>query len=182
MSSDLDREIDEAVRSMLDAEPAAAFRARVMAEIRADRPRRAWMSLAVPLASAAIVILLISVFTPWRHTQTPVPFKGQDLRLPAPPNQIAEQRRALVVVPPPVERHGRAPQRRGVGVAHATPLEEPAEGGIDALAAPAPLSIGTLPAPKSTAMPSIQPAPLRVNALDLPALEMPRDAARGEDR
>ena len=180
MPVDLDREIDRAVRSMLDAEPPADLRGRVMASIQAnDEPRRRWVSWAIPLASAAAVILAVMVFTRLPHDRPAQIVAGHDRQLPSPVARAAEQRAAIVTAPP-VQPVLRSVPRRAL--VHATSLEEPAETGIDALAAPAPLSVGTLPAPASTTMPSIQPAPLRVNALDLPALEMPRDAARGEDR
>src|SRR4029079_8802792 len=99
--------------------------------------------------------------------------------LPSPVARGAEEPEAIVTAPPPVEEINRGMHQTR---AQARSLEEPVEAGIDALAARAPLSVGPLPAPASTTMPSIQPAPLRVNALDLPALEMPRDAARGEER
>ena len=176
---DVDREIDRAVRSMLDVEPPADLRARVLASIQSNEPRRRWVSWAIPLASAAAVILIVSVFPRLPHDRSPKIIPGRDIQLSSPVARGGGQP-SLIVTAPPVQPVGRSvPQRARV---HATSLEEPAETGIDALAAPAPLSVGTLPAPASTTMPSIQPAPLRVHALDVPALEMPRDAARGEDR
>ena len=178
MSVDFDREIDRAVRSLLDAEPPAALRARVLAAIRAGEPRRAWMSWAVPVA-AAVVILMVGVFTSSRQPNAPKILSGRDVPLP---RLVAHD-----AMPPATVMSARPPEptarvRERDRHVRATSLDEPAAAGIDALAAPAPLSVETIPAPASTTMPSIQPAPLRVNALDVAALEMPRDAARGDER
>ena len=179
MSVDFDREIDRAVRSMLDAEPPAALRARVLAAIRAGEPRRAWMSWAVPVAAAAVVILMVGVFTSSRQPNAPKILSGRDVPLPRLVAHNATPPATVMSARPP-EPTARVRERdRQV---RATSLDEPAAAGIDALAAPAPLSVETIPAPASTTMPSIQPAPLRVNALDVAALEMPRDAARGDER
>jgi len=178
MSVDFDREIDRAVRSMLDAEPPAALRARVLAAIRAGEPRRAWMSWAVPVA-AAVVILMVGVFTSSRQPNARKILSGRDVPLPRLVAHDATPPATVMSAQPP-EPTARVRERdRQV---RATSLDEPAAAGIDALAAPAPLSVETIPAPASTTMPSIQPAPLRVNALDVAALEMPRDAARGDER
>jgi hypothetical protein len=187
---DLDREIDLAVRSMLDEEPSAAFRTRVMAALQPDERRRGWMSWGLPFASAAVVMLVAAVVFMSSHRGAPAGVDpGRGAQPPSSTLQLAERLSAPVVAPPTeptiparrgVQRAASAPQ--GPSSVHAMSLEEPVETGIDALAAPAPRSVGTLTAPVSTTIPSIQPEPLRVNALDLPALEMPRDAARGEDR
>ena len=176
---DADLEIDRAVRSMLDAEPSDGFRARVMAAIRTEEPPRRWMSWALPLGSAAVAILVVSVFMLSRQPGAPQIVAGRDVRLAAPAAQIAEQ------VPPAIARAPILQTVRAVrprAVVRTRALEEPVETGIDALTAPAPLAVGTLPMLTSTTMESIQPAPLRVTALDLPALELPRDAARGDER
>src|SRR5262245_44280980 len=89
MSADLDREIDRAVREMLDVEPAAGLRGRVMARIEALEGQTAvgsgsvfgrtlWWA-AAPLAAAALIV--IAVWLP-RHEST----SGV---APAPPPSIA---------------------------------------------------------------------------------------------
>ena len=52
--NDLDGEIDRTVRSMLDAEPSPALRARVEAAIRTGEPRPRRMAWALPVAAAPI--------------------------------------------------------------------------------------------------------------------------------
>ena len=79
MSADLDREIDRAVRDMLDVEPPAGFRARVMRRIEepaasahvasahvasahvASAFRRKFLWLALPVAAAAAIVIAVLV-------------------------------------------------------------------------------------------------------------------------
>lgn len=182
MSADLDREIDHAVRSLLDAEPSASFRARVLASTDARRRRRPIAASIIPVVVVAAAVLLAIVLAPMLRTQRPPEvIAGRDVHLPAPVIQVAVPQQATDL---PVARAvgpGTARAPRGMS-RPAAANGEPAAAGIDALAAPAPLSIDTLATPPPSSLPSIQPAPLRVTALDLPALEMPSDAARGVDR
>src|SRR3954470_13452483 len=83
MSADLDREIDGAVRAMLDAEPPAAFRARVLSRIEdASVPvasavasavgsafRRKLLFIGTPIAIAATI--LIAMLLPSRQRVAP---------------------------------------------------------------------------------------------------------------
>jgi hypothetical protein len=125
------------------------------------------------------VILMVGVFTSSRQPNAAKILSGRDVPLPRLVAHNATPSATVMSARPP-EPTARVRERdRQV---RATSLDEPAAAGIDALAAPAPLSVETIPAPASTTMPSIQPAPLRVNALDVAALEMPRDAARGDER
>ena len=70
MSADLDREIDRAVREMLDVEPAAGLRTRVMQRIeepvasgfsRKSPFSRKFVWLALPVAAAAAIVIAVLV-------------------------------------------------------------------------------------------------------------------------
>src|SRR4029079_3726629 len=63
MSADLDREIDRAVREMLDVEPPAGLRARVMQRIEerhvASAFRRKILWAGLPIAAAAVILIAV---------------------------------------------------------------------------------------------------------------------------
>ena len=86
---DLDAAIDLAVREMLDVEPPAGLRGRVLDRIDEPSPnpvasafrRKIWW-LAGPIAAAAVVVL--AVLAPWRgatNTERPAFTSGGDTRL-----------------------------------------------------------------------------------------------------
>jgi hypothetical protein len=75
--SKLDHEIDRAVREMLDVEPPAGLRGRVLDRLDALSPnpvasafRRNFWWIAGPIAAAAI--LVVAVLVPWRHAAPPI--------------------------------------------------------------------------------------------------------------
>lgn len=182
MSADLDREIDRAVRSLLDAEPSPRLRWRVLASL--ERPKGPVLSAAslVPIAVVAIVLVLALVLRPWRSAPPPMTTTADahDMRLPtAGVERAPDAPHPSATIAQPAPRRSRALTARAAPRATAAEPEDP---GIAALVRPAPLSVETIAAPEVTVMPSIQPAPLGVAALDLRALEMPPDAARGADR
>src|SRR3954470_1718157 len=119
MSADLDREIDAAVRAMLDAEPPAAFRARVLSRIE-DAPvpvasavasafRRKLLFIGTPIAIAATI--LIAILLPSRQRVAPP--------APSTPPLVAQGKPALTPqapaasgnhagrTPPPPDRRAR---------------------------------------------------------------------------
>jgi len=184
MSADLDREIDRAVRWLLDREPSASLRVRVLASTDARRRRRPVRSSVIPAVAVAALIVLALIMAPWHTTnRPPQELVGRDVFLPLQAAQVAAAAEGAEVASRQVLSVTRAAARtpRRIAIAVATNLESP-DAGLDALAGPAPLSVATLATSPAAPLPSIQPAPLRVNALDLPALEMPSDAARGADR
>jgi hypothetical protein len=61
----LDKAIDRAVREMLDVEPPAGLRGRVLDRIKQPRRGIGWMWIAAPVAAAAVIIL--AVLAPWRQ-------------------------------------------------------------------------------------------------------------------
>jgi hypothetical protein len=62
--SKLDGEIDRAVREMLEVEPPAGLRGRVLDRIELSTNRRKIAWIAVPVAAAAVIVLV--VLAPWR--------------------------------------------------------------------------------------------------------------------
>jgi hypothetical protein len=177
MSADLDREIDRAIESMLDAEPPALLRARVLAAIEGgSRRRRSGLFFAIPLAAVAIAALLVFVLMPSRDSQPPAQTSAAARDVQLPPIRSG----GPMPAPRPSPARERAP--RGPRVFAAVLREPESAPGIDALPAPAPLAVETLAEPTASAMPSIQPTPLRVAALEVVPIETPRDAAQGVDR
>lgn len=85
MPADLDREIDRAVREMLDVEPAADLRDRVLDRIGRPAPGWKWSWVAVPVAAAAVVALAV-VFRP----AAPAPIAGRTIAANVPTNTGAQ--------------------------------------------------------------------------------------------
>jgi len=67
----LDNAIDRTVRGMLDAEPPAGLRQRVLAEIEGSSTRRAWtlprLAVVTALGAAAVVLAFATLFRPGSH-------------------------------------------------------------------------------------------------------------------
>src|SRR5437763_12097432 len=85
MSADLDKAIDRAVREMLDVEPRADLRARVLAQLTASGfrlPAFGWVL--APIAAAAVIVLAV-MLAPRSESlpQAPVVAHATDRRLPA---------------------------------------------------------------------------------------------------
>jgi hypothetical protein len=176
-----DEAIDRVVREMLDVEPPAGLRGRVMQRIddpvaSAFRRKAAW--LVAPLAAAAVIIL--AVLAPWRpETGTqPPPFRGaRDTRLavessPRPP--VAEAPRPA---PPRVAADIR-PRTTAPGLVLAADAagEEINFTTVEPLGGPASIAVERLARPEAAAMRSIEPAPLQISPLVVNALpETPRE-------
>jgi hypothetical protein len=183
----LDDAIDGAVREMLDVEPAADLRARVMARLPAAGDQLPATGFRVPgfgFALAAAALIVVAVFIARREPaapQAPVAAHGVDRHLPAdiiataaPPNQPA---------PPAVRGRGRArtadtPVERRVLAATAD--EDTNFSAIAALAAPASIDVGRLQPPGTTALPSFAPEPMTIRALEVSALPEPPRERREE--
>jgi hypothetical protein len=175
----VDAAIDLAVREMLDVEPRADLRARVIEHI--ERPRRAfnWMWVAVPLAAAAVVLLAVVVLQP----RAPIPTRAltqivvrpSDVPLPAAIGRGDEPQRLSPVRP--VKRH----ERRVTAAATADDTNfsaEPPPGFavVDALAPPPPIVVEQIPSAPPPAVTSLDIAPLQLPALDMNALvDSPRE-------
>ena len=68
---DFDQAIDRAVREMLDVEPRSGLRARVLERIAELRPRSPLRWAIVPIAAAALLMLILSA--PWWTSQKAAP-------------------------------------------------------------------------------------------------------------
>ena len=114
MSGDFDKAIDEAVREMLDVEPRADLRARVMRQIAGKNQSRKLLWTAVPLAAAATLIL--ALFLPSKtgvdqQMPTPVVKSTPPNAPPTVPSPVVRtpQRSVPQVVPPHVIATGPSP-------------------------------------------------------------------------
>ena len=186
MSNDrLDDAIDRAVRDILDVEPPAGLRGRVLDRIEQSRARRwSWAWFAVPGAAVAAAAIAAVVVTNGRPaTIAPPPFRG-----------AADTRLAVAAPPPSVEQSsGRRPVVTAIGLPFSDPPRA-ASGVVLAASAPdddtnfttvapldgpAPIAIERLPARLRTELPSIEPAPLQIAPLTVTALpDAPPGGAR----
>ena len=182
----LDVAIDRAVREMLDVEPPAGLRGRVLDRISnvlaSAFRRKAW--LLAPIAAAAVIVL--AVMLPWRGAprianpsqgQAPAPrvvtttSPSPQLTTPssaAPPRPTAATPALLPVV---ARRTGSRAIR--AAVADAAAVDDMTRGEraqVAALDGPPPLVIHQLTGPASSSMKSIDVAPIRVAALEVNAL------------
>lgn len=176
--------IDRAVLEMLDVEPPAGLRGRVLQQI--DRTasvasafRRKFAWFAIPIAAAAMLVL--AVLIPWRHAAAPaaraVPTLATSdprpiVRIPAPP---APAPGAASIPAPHAAPFGLAPASRRienrVTIEAAVAADEPSA--IDPLSPIAPITVGaTRPsdiAPKEIAISPLAPiAELQVAPLSPP--------------
>jgi hypothetical protein len=174
-----DEAIDRVVREMLDVEPPAGLRGRVMQRIddpvaSAFRRKAAW--LVAPLTAAAVIIL--AVLAPWRTGTRPPHFRGAaDTRLavessPSPP--VAEAPRPA---PPPRVVADTRPRTTAPGLVLAADTGEDTNfTTVEPLGGPASIAIEQLARPQPPAMRSIEPPPLQISPLAVNALpETPRE-------
>lgn len=188
--------IDRAVREMLDVEPPPGLRGRVLDRIelhgpvvsafrRKDRAARKFW-LAAPVAAAAMI--LIAVTTPWRDGAAPA-------TAPIPPPVVAQRETPRVVppadAPPVVPPTPRNPATAGAGrmaandrprprniappperlvEAAVAAVEDTNFTAIGALAGPESIAIDRLAGPLPPSIPSIEPVPLQIRALEITAL------------
>ena len=198
----LDVAIDRAVREMLDVEPPAGLRGRVMERIsvasafgRKPRfQRKAWALL--PIAAATVIVLAVMI--PW-HRDTrlvnlspgpaPAP-RGVTTARPPAPGPTAPSSAPLAMSPPsgatPASRAAaQRPESKGIRAALADDgAADPSAGEqtqIAALEGPAPLRVQELTAPAATPMKSIDVSPIRIAALEVNALpDGPRERQHEE--
>jgi hypothetical protein len=182
-----DEAIDRAVREMLDVEPPAGLRGRVMHRI--GRPaetfvasafRRKAVWLGAPLAAAAILVLAILMPSEsGRPVVAPPPKAAADVHLPAAP--LAS--RAPRTRPPIVVAKGSThPPRGRQSIAAATlPADSPVEGAqVEALAGPHPIAIDRLAGPPPPSVSDVGVAPIQIRALEISALTETRPERREE--
>jgi hypothetical protein len=165
--SKFDSEIDRAVREMLDVEPAADLRGRVLARIdpdsvasafrRKDQFRRKIVWGAAPLAAAAVIIL--AVLAPWRQPSPPV-------ITPAPPSIARVEPKPVVPImeaarpaSPPVQRPASRGIEERIVVAAVAPADD--ADAIDPLSPIAPITVAPVRpadiAPKEIAISPLTP-------------------------
>lgn len=180
-----DAAIDRAVRELMDVEPRADLRGRIIARIerprvlagRVFRPGVRWTWVLAPVAAAALVVIAVVLMRP--ATPTEVPRTGTDivLRAPetpaeAPPVARREEPRApspaRLAVPPARQAHAAAAIADDTIFRSARPDEGFAV--VDALPAPPPIVVNTIAAPASTQPADLDIAPLRVAPLEVNAL------------
>ena len=170
MSADLDKAIDRAVREMLDVEPRADLRARVVARI--DEPRSSFQ-LAVPSlqrfalvvgAAAVLVLVLVLVRRAEPPSQPPatagvqVPEKPPVVIGPQPPVGVPAVQTLATTAKSAVAQE--SPR-----VAYAASADATAAAAIDPLKAITPIEVAPI------AQSSITPEPIGVHPLD-PITEM----------
>jgi hypothetical protein len=178
-----DEAIDRAVREMLDVEPPAGLRGRVMNRIgrpsgsfeaSAFRRKAAW--LAVPLVAAAILVLAVLMpSVSGRPPVAPPARAANDVYLPPPPvaRRAPEPRPQVVVA-----KAGTRPPRARQSIAAAVlPPDWAFEGAqVAALAGPHPIAIDRLSGPPRPSVNDLGVAPIEIRALEVNALtETPRE-------
>jgi negative regulator of sigma E activity len=194
----LDVAIDRAVREMLDVEPPAGLRGRVLDRIsnspegsaaipvaspfRRKGWRKAW--LLAPIAAAAVIVL--AVMLPWRGAprisnpsqgQAPAP-RDVTTTPPSPQSTTppsAAPPQPTAATPPPVTVAARRTESRPIRAAVADDaavgdMTRGERAQVAALDGPPPLVIHQLTGPASSSMRSIDVAPIRVAALEVNAL------------
>jgi hypothetical protein len=188
----LDVAIDRAVREMLDIEPRADLRGRVLDRISkvpaGSRFRRKGWILA-PIAAAAVILL--AVMLPWRSPRIANPSSRPQVApqvVGTTPPSVAQ--RTVPSATPRTRPAGtsstsvavaRSPRSPGIRAAlsDGEPIAQTTADvrtQVAALDGPLPLVIQQLTGPASAAMKSIEVAPMRVAALEVNALsEMPRE-------
>jgi len=187
----LDAAIDGAVREMLDVEPRADLRARVIARLTAPapsaaaprfgRPRIGWV--VVPLMAAALVLLVFVARRSEPPSNAPVA-RERGARLPetsSAPAPIASMRPRESTpnsgaAPTTIGRSAPSPARMVAAAA----VEDVDLGALAPLPAPQSISVARLEPPGEAVLPPIGPQPITVRALEISALppEAPQDGAR----
>jgi hypothetical protein len=176
---------------MLDVEPPAGLRGRVIDRIESPRRGFAWIWIAAPVT--AVAILILAVLLP---SKTARPVVDPVTTVATTPPATAP--RPATTAPQPAPQPAPLPRmRRGAEIARrvsASPLPRTVSAAVApddldfegarvaALAPPAPLTIQGLPGPRPTTIAaielgrSIEPAPLEIRALELNTLtETPRE-------
>jgi hypothetical protein len=183
MSADLDREIDRAVRQMLDVEPPVGLRARVMARIEnpgASGFSRKLLWIAMPVAAAAVILIAVVLARREGPAPSPAPTTLPSIVKVTPGPQLPTSTQAPAGPPRTVTAENRppvvAPPREAQRVAATAVVESaPAEGfpqvpalsipelsvpdirSVAAVSAPAQLGVDPIATPASI---EIEPLPL----------------------
>jgi hypothetical protein len=108
----LDDAIDRAVREMMDVDPPAGLRARVLARL--DAPGHPWRPARLLAGAAAVAIALLALLQPWR--QAPEPEPRLATASPGQPPAVAPQQPPQPAPPPSVQPGPATPRRSPGGV------------------------------------------------------------------
>jgi hypothetical protein len=172
---DIDEAIDRTVRDMMDVEPSAALRARVMEQLAQPRSSFRWMWIAAPVAGFAVLVLAV-----WLGGQSPrvtsrpvstiaeLPAARTPRFVPAP---IAPD--APITAPRPARR-SRVP-RPGAAASVAV-VAEADESTVQPLAGPVPIVVARLVARTTMELSPVEPEPIQVKAIEVsPLPDVPRE-------
>jgi hypothetical protein len=172
MSADLDREIDRVAREMLEVDPPAGFRRRVLDRLEAPRRGFTWTWIVLPVAAAAV--LLLAIVLPHSNRDVFTPRQGTDYRLSS---DRAASPRTVVATRQPNRSAASSSSERTVRAASVDgPIPPPAEPMLPALAVPSPITLEVVAEGKATPLTTIDVAPMDVPALEVDALpETPRE-------
>jgi hypothetical protein len=166
-----DEAIDRAVREMLDVEPPAGLRGRVLDRIETTRsPGWSWIWVAAPLGAAAILVLAVLMPSEsGRPPAAPPARAANDVYLPPTPvvRRAPEPRPQIVLA-----NAGTRPPRARQSIAAATlPAASAFEGAqVEALAGPHPIAIDRLAGPPPARVSDLGVSPIQIRALEVSAL------------
>jgi hypothetical protein len=171
----LDEAIDRAVREMLDVEPPAGLRGRVIDRIASPRRALGWLWVAGTLAAAAILVVAILLPSRGGRPTAAPPLKvANDVHLPPPVvASVPPPRPEVVIAKTGAARPPRAQQRVEAAMVPYTPAFETS---VEALPGPAPLGVARLTGPPAPSVTDVGVAPIQIRALEVNALpETPRE-------
>jgi hypothetical protein len=162
-----DAAIDRVAREMLDAEPAADLRRRVLTRIDGTERSTRWVWIALPLATAAVVILAILLWRPAGTSPTPA-------GTVQPPLEATKQPAPIARPVPPVVDDTREPERPAAtarAAATTAVLPAPDDQTVAPLSAPEPLSVPVIENGRATPMNVMQVVPISLKPLEVDALD-----------
>jgi hypothetical protein len=162
-----DAAIDRVAKEMLDHEPAADVRDRVLRRIDAAPRSLRWVWFAAPVAAAAI--LIIAILLPRSNRTVP----GQPgIDRPRPVETPIQSAAGTGTRPPTVQAAAPRPVARTV---RATTVSEPLppvdDQSVPPLSSPEPLSVVTIGSGRSTPITPMQLAPISLKPLEVDALD-----------
>jgi len=173
----LDRAIDDVARRMLDIEPPAGLRGRVMDRLGTSKPRPMWMWLTVP-AVAALALLVLWPRAGERALVTTQ--AGVDIQLPvsvaaAHPGMQPDVTRPAAAARDQTARAGRV---RAATLEELPPVADANH--VAPLAAPPPIALGAIADGHATPIGDIAVDPIQIRALQVNALSEAPENRREE--
>lgn len=163
----LDRAIDEVARRMLDVEPPAGLRGRVIDRVSAPTRRAVWVWLTVP---AAALLALLVLWPRAGERALVTPRVGGDIQLPA---AVAVGHPATLpnATRPVAAARKKAPRAARVRAAAIEALPPVADANkVAALAAPPPIAVAAIANGHATPIDEIAVDPIQIRALQVNAL------------